>query len=96
MILDKATREAIAASVRKATIEMQEVYQEQWLTGRQLCEQVGMFTEKWLKLYGDRIPRERIRVVDDNGVEHKTGWSYPKMRILRMIHDGELRVLEAG
>ena len=94
MVLDKATREAIAASVRKATMEMQEVYHEQWLTGKQLCEQVGFFTEKWLKMYGQSLPRECVRVTGRDGVVHKTGWCYPKMKILRMIHDGELRLLE--
>lgn len=93
MALDKATREAIAASVRKATIEMQEVYQEQWVSGKQLCEEVGLFTEKWLKTYGDRLPRECLRVRTQDGVEHKTGWAYPKKKILRMIHDGELRMM---
>ena len=52
MTLDKATREAIAQAVRKAMIEMQEVYQEQWLTGEQLCEACatvhkGMAAQVW-------------------------------------------------
>lgn len=96
MTLDKATREAIAASVKKATMEMQEVYQERWLTGKQLCAEVGFFTEKWLKMYGQTLPRECVRVTTADGVAHKTGWCYPKMKILRMIHDGELRSLTVG
>lgn len=93
MTLDKATREAIASAVRKATIEMQEVYQEQWLSGDQLCEQMPHFTKEWLKRYGVTLPRECVRVTTPDGQQHKTSWAYPKMKILRMMHDGELRGL---
>ena len=94
MTLDKATREAIAQAVRKATIEMQEVYQEQWLTGEQLCEAVPLFTKEWLHRYGQTLPRECVRVTTPDGVMHKTGWCYPKMKIQRMLAEGEFRGLQ--
>lgn len=92
--IDKVTRDAIAASVKKAMIEAQEVYDEVWLTGKQLSEQVGFFTKEWLKRYGMTLPREAVKVKDRNGVIHRTGWCYPKKKILRMIADGEMRGLE--
>lgn len=94
MTLDKATREAIAQAVRKATVEMQEVYQEQWLTGEQLCEAVPLFTKEWLHRYGQTLPRECVRVTTTDGVMHKTGWCYPKMKILRMLAEGDFRGLQ--
>lgn len=94
MTLDKATREAIAQAVRKATVEMQEVYQEQWLTGEQLCEAVPLFTKEWLHRYGQMLPRECVRVTTADGVMHKTGWCYPKMKIQRMLAEGEFRGLQ--
>lgn len=93
MALDKATREAIASAVRKATVEIQEVYKEEWLTGAQLCKAIPMFTPEWLKRYGQTIPRERVRVTTEDGVKHKTGWCYPKKKILRMISEGDFRSL---
>lgn len=92
--LDKLTREAIAASVMKATREANELYDEVWLTGKQLSEQVGFFKKEWLKRYGDALGRigcrKEVRVKDRNGVIHRTGWCYPKKKILRMIADGEM------
>lgn len=93
MTLDKQTREAIIDGVRKAQVEMNEIYSEEWLTGDQLCKQIGFFTKEWLHNYGITLPRECVRVSDENGVCHKTRWCYPKKKILRMIHDGELRGL---
>lgn len=93
MTLSKDIRDAVLATVRKATIEMQEVYQEQWLTGEQLCELVPFFTRDWLKRYGCLLPRECARVTDERGNEHRSGWCYPKKRILRMVNEGKLRSL---
>lgn len=94
MTLDKQTREAIAASVRKAAMDANEIYDEVWVTGKQLSEQVGFFTKEWLKRYGMTLPREAVKVRDENGVVHRTGWCYPKKRILRMIAEGQMRQLE--
>ena len=91
--LDKITREAIMATVKKATVEMQEMYHEQWLTADQLCQAIPFFTKEWLKRYGQTLPRECVRVTDAQGIEHRTGWCYPKMKLLRMVHDGDLRGL---
>ena len=96
--IDKVTRDAIAASVKKAMIEAQEVYDEVWVTGKQLSEQVGFFKKEWLKRYGDSLAvlgcRKDVKVKDRNGVIHKTGYCYPKKKILRMIASGEMDFLE--
>ena len=98
MQLDKRTREAIASCVMKATREAAEMYDEQWLTGAQLSEQIGFFKKEWLKRYGDALGRvgcrKEVKVKDRNGVVHRTGWCYPKKKILRMIAEGEMDWLE--
>lgn len=91
MTLDKATREAIVEGVKRAALEMAEVYQEEWVTGEQLCAAVGFFTKEWLHNYGATLPRECVRVVDEAGVCHRTRWCYPKKKILRLISEGKLR-----
>jgi len=53
-----------------------EVMNEVWLTGAKLAEQIQFFSPSWLKRYGYLLPRERMVMVDEDGVEHKSGWCY--------------------
>lgn len=91
--LDKMTREAIARAAAKAAVEVQEVYSERWVTGEELCRELGCFTPQFLKLYGRSLPRECVRVTDAEGNEHRTRWCYPLRRIRRMMAEGKLREL---
>lgn len=92
--IDRYTRDAIVAAVKKATIEANEIYSEEWISGQQLCDEIGFFTKEWLKRYGQLLPRECVRVTDSEGILHRTGWSYPKKKILRMLSNGEFRNLK--
>ena len=80
--------------VRRAVEEEREMYDEVWLTEKQLLEQFGMFTHDWLKKYGQCLKPARAIVVDEKGVEHPTqGWAYPRNKIQRMIANGEIMKL---
>ena len=80
--------------LRRAMEEEREMYDEVWLTEKQLLEQFGMFTHDWLKKYGQCLQPARAIVVDEQGVEHPTqGWAYPKHKIQRMIASGEITKL---
>ena len=80
--------------VRRAIEEEHEMYDEVWLTEKELIAQFGMFTHDWLKRYGHCLQPARAIVVDEQGVEHPTqGWAYPKHRIQRMIASGEITKL---
>ena len=84
----------VKAVVRRAVEEEREMYDEVWLTEKQLLEQFGMFTHDWLKKYGQCLQPARAIVVDEQGVEHPTqGCAYPKHRIQRMIASGEITKL---
>ena len=83
MKLDKETREAITAAVRAAQIEAVEMYDEKYVTGKELCQQIAMFSPNWLENFGWKLPRERIEVVDDSGERRVTRWGYPLHRIKR-------------
>ncbi len=96
MILDKETRMAVAAAVQKATMEANEVYNEEWLTGKQLCEQVPLFTKEWLRHNWRLLPSERVGWKDSDGVEHGCTRCYPKHKILRMVNEGAFRALRAS
>ena len=79
--------------LRRAIEEEREMYDEVWLTEKQLLEQFGMFTHDWLKKYGQCLQPARAIVVDGQGVERRSGWAYPKHKIQRMIASGEIMKL---
>ncbi len=84
----------VKAVVRRAVEEEREMYDEVWLTEKQLLEQFGMFTHDWLKKYGQCLQPARAIVVDEQGVEHPTQRpAYPKHKIQRMIASGEIMKL---
>jgi hypothetical protein len=83
----------VKAVVRRAVEEEHEMYDEVWLTEKELIAQFGMFTHDWLKKYGQCLQPAQAMVVDEYGVEHKTGKAYPKHKIQRMIASGEIMKL---
>jgi hypothetical protein len=83
----------VKAVVRRAVEEEREMYDEVWLTEKELIAQFGMFTHDWLKKYGLCLQPAQAMVVDEYGVEHKTGKAYPKHKIQRMIASGEIMKL---
>lgn len=95
MTLDKETRLAVAAAVKKATMEANEVYTEDWLTSKQLCEQIPLFTKEWLRHNWRLLPSEHVSWIDADGEEHECTRCFPKKKILRMISEGAFRALKA-
>ena len=83
----------LKAVIRRAIEEEREMYDEVWLTEKELIAQFGMFTHDWLKKYGQCLQPAQAMVVDEYGVEHKTGKAYPKHKIQRMIASGEIMKL---
>lgn len=80
--------------LRRAMEEEREMYDEVWLTEKELIAQFGMFTHDWLKKYGHCLQPARAIVVDEQGVEHPTQrLAYPKHKIQRMIASGEIMKL---
>jgi hypothetical protein len=91
------TREELSevkAVVRRAIEEEREMYNEVWLSEKELLQQFGMFTHDWLKHYGHTLKPSRAIVIDENGVEHRSGLAYPRNRIQRMIANGEIMKLK--
>ena len=79
--------------LRRAVEEEREMYDEVWLTEKEMIAQFGMFTHDWLKKYGHCLQPARAIVVDEHGVERRSGWAYPKHKIQRMIASGEIMKL---
>lgn len=91
--MDKRARAEVVNVVKDAMRVIMEQYDEQWLTAKELMAQYQMFTPDWLKRYGELLPRTQAVVTDADGVEHRTGWTYPKNKIARMIADGSIEQL---
>ena len=83
----------VKAVVRRAIEEEREMYDEGWLTDKELIAQFGMFTHDWVKKYGQCLQPARAIAVDEQGVERRSGWAYPKHKIQRMIASGEIMKL---
>ena len=83
----------VKAVVRRAVEEEREMYDEVWLTEKELIAQFGMFTHDWLKKYGQCLQPARAIVVDEQGAGRRSGWAYPKHKIQRMIASGEITKL---
>lgn len=94
--MDRMLRAEIVATVRATMTEVLEGADEVWLTPEEFCKTFGMFTKEWLARYGELLPREKARMVMQDGTVKETrSWAYPKHRINRMIQEGKLREMAA-
>ena len=87
----KLLEEKIIAAVTKVVKLYYEMYNEKYVTGAELCEQIAMFSPNWLENFGWKLPRERIEVTGDDGKTRVTRWGYPLHHIQRMIAEGRMR-----
>ena len=86
--LDRQTLDAIGVANDKGMTRRMEMYDEVWLTGKQLCERFGMISKGWLEEYGKYIPRERMEVTDaKTGRVIASRYAYPLHRINRWIQE---------
>ena len=92
-MLDRATKNEIMATVRRAVIELRDENEEVWLREPDFLKQFGMFNHSWMKTNGHLLPRTQAIVTDENGKARRTGWAYPRNRIQKMVMDGSIKQL---
>ena len=83
-------KQAIMQSQMEVAMQMEEV----WLSKDEFLKQFQMFTEDWLKRYGETLPRTPAIVLDKDGVSHSTRMAYPRNKIQAMIRDGSIKKLK--
>ena len=92
------TREEITelkSVVRRTMEEQMEMYSELWLTADQCANTFPSLTKSWLKRYGHAIQgRRQVKVEDERGEQHVSGWLYPMHKIQRMFATGEIEQLK--
>lgn len=92
------TREDITelkSVIRRTMEEQMEMYSELWLTADQCANTFPSLTKSWLKRYGHAIQgRRQVKVEDERGEQHVSGWLYPMHKIQRMFATGEIEQLK--
>ena len=83
----------ISAILTRCLHDLRDENEEVWLSKEEFLKQFGMFTDDWLKRYGETLPRVQALVIDKNGEEHGTRWAYPRNKVQRMIMDGSIKQL---
>ena len=90
--MDRILRAEIIATVRQTVAEVMEGADEVWLSPEEFCKTFGMFSPEWLRRHGELLPREKVRIVlEDGTVKESRSWAYPKHKINRLIREGRLR-----
>ena len=93
--MDKATEIKIIAVCKKAVMEAEEVYKEEWLSARELCKQIPFFPYEWLRENPEAITFKRPKRVNKETGEVTLGHRfYPKHQILREINEGLYDLIE--
>ena len=83
--MDKKLKDEIISAVIEASAQVQEMYNEKYLSPRELCNQFQMITPSWLKEHGHKLPRAKISATDGKGRITGTRYAYPQHKIARMI-----------
>ena len=87
---EQELRMLVADSVKQAL----SVKADQYVTGRELCKQLQMFTPALLKEYGHIMPRAKASIVfNETGKVHETGWAYNIGQIRKMIDENRLEFI---
>ena len=93
--MDRQLKAEIVATVKRSVAEAMEVYQERWLTDREMSQYISVMTQRWLRDHGDLLPRTPIEWTDKQGARHSTSYLYPLHQIQAMIADGRIKNLKA-
>lgn len=95
-MIDKQTRMEIAQVVNQAAREAYLLYNEEWISAKELCQQFKMIPKSWLKTHKHLLPQSSVRYIDKDGKEKETNPAFPKHRINQMILDGKLDFTDPG
>ena len=92
--MDRQLKAEIVATVKRSVAEAMEVYQERWITDKEMSQYVSVMTQRWLREHGEMLPRTPIEWTDRHGKRHATSYLYPLHRIQAMIADGRIKNLK--
>ena len=88
--MDQKLKLEITQVVNQAAREAYLLYNEEWISGKELCKQFQQIPKSWLKTHKHLLPQSTTRYLDKYGNVKETNPAYPKHRINQMIMDGKL------
>ena len=88
---NKVLEAFIIQTVKRAYMEVNESYNEEYLTAEDLCKAIPLFRPEWVRKNWKKLPCESLGWQDKDGVWHDCQRCYPKKKILRMISEGKFR-----
>ena len=88
--MDKQLKLEITQVVNQAAREAYLLYNEEWISAKELCKQFQMIPKSWLKTHKHLLPQSSVRYTDKDGNIKETNPAYPKHRINQMILEGKL------
>lgn len=92
--MDRQLKTEIVVTVKRSVAEAMEVYQERWITDKEMSQYISVMTQRWLREHGEMLPRTPIEWTDRHGKRHATSYLYPLHRIQAMIADGRIKNLK--
>ena len=88
--MDSQLKREIAQVVNEAARQAYLLYNEEWISGKELCKQFQMIPKSWLKTHKHLLPQSSVRYTDKDGTIKETNPAFPKHRINQMIMEGKL------
>lgn len=88
--MDQKLKLEITQVVNQAAREAYLLYNEEWISGKELCKQFQQIPKSWLKTHKHLLPQSTTRYLDKDGNVKETNPAYPKHRINQMIMEGKL------
>ena len=92
--MTRAELNEIKQTIKQAQVEVALQMEEVWLSKEDFLRQFGMFTEDWLKKYGQLLGRTQAIVTDGNSEHRISRWAYPRNKVQQMIMDGSIKRLK--
>ena len=92
--MTRAELNEIKLTIKQAQMGLVAQNEEVWLSKDEFLKQFQMFTEDWLKKYGQLLGRTHAVVTDDNSGPRSSRWAYPRNKVQQMIIDGSIKRLK--
>lgn len=93
-MIDKQTKLEIAQIINQAARDAYLLYNEEWISGKELCKQFQMIPKSWLKTHKHLLYPASVTYRDKDGNIKETNPAYPKHKINQMIWEGKLDFTE--
>lgn len=90
----KAVEAKMLALIEKAVNRVMAGQREEWVTGKELSEKMPIFSQDFLKRYGNVLPREKMEYYNETGNVCETRYMYPLHALNVMVQRGVFRTAD--